>query len=191
VDASFNCITVDGDTSTNDTVLCFATGAAGGPLLAPGSPAFRVFQMGLEMVCLALARMIVRDGEGATKLVEVRVTGARTPKEARLAAEAVAHSPLVKTMLFGEDINWGRVMAALGRSGAAFDPQAVDLDIDELAVVRGGKGVGATVEAAVNDRMRQREFALAVDLHAGRASSRLWTTDLSDGYVRINAGYRS
>jgi glutamate N-acetyltransferase/amino-acid N-acetyltransferase len=143
------------------------------------------------MVCLSLAKMIARDGEGATKLVEVRIAGARTPREARLAAEAVANSPLVKTTLFGEDINWGRIMAALGRSGARFDPDAVDLFVDELPVVRRGLGLGPKAEEAANHRMRQREFALTADLHAGRAMARLWTTDLSEGYVRINAGYRT
>jgi glutamate N-acetyltransferase/amino-acid N-acetyltransferase len=191
VDASFNCITVDGDTSTNDMVLCFANGASGAPALRPGTAAFRTFQVGLDMVCLSLAKMIARDGEGATKLVEVRITGARTPREARLAAEAVANSPLVKTTLFGEDINWGRVMAALGRSGAWFDPGVVDLSVDELPVVRRGVGLGSSAEAAVNHRLRQREFALVANLHAGRAAARLWTTDLSEGYVRINAGYRT
>lgn len=191
VDASLNCITVDGDTSTNDMVLCFATGACGAPVLRPGTAAFRTFQVGLEMVCLSLAKMIVRDGEGATKLVEVRITGARTAREARLAAEAVANSPLVKTTLFGEDINWGRVLAALGRSGARFDPGRVDLSVDELPVVRRGVGLGPSAEAAANHRLRQREFALVTNLHAGRMTARLWTTDLSEGYVRINAGYRS
>ena len=191
VNASFNCITIDGDTSTNDTVLCFATGAAGGPPLVPGTAGFRTFQVGLELVCLTLAKMIARDGEGATKLVEVRVEGARTAAEARLAAETVANSPLVKTTLFGEDINWGRIMAALGRSGAQFNPTEVDIGVDEIAVVRGGVGLGAHVEETANHRMRQREFALAVHLHAGRGAARIWTTDLSEAYVRINAGYRT
>jgi len=191
VDASFNCITVDGDTSTNDMVLCFANGASGAPALRPGTAAFKTFQVGVELVCLTLAKMIARDGEGATKLVEVRIAGARTPREARLAAEAVANSPLVKTMFFGEDINWGRVMAALGRSGARFDPGGVDLWIDELPVVRRGVGLGSGAEAAANHRLRQREYALVAHLHAGRAAARIWMTDLSEGYVRINAGYRS
>jgi len=191
VDASFNCITVDGDTSTNDMVLCFATGASGAPALRPGTAVSRTFQVGLELVCVSLAKMIVRDGEGATKLVEVRITGARTAKEARLAAEAVATSPLVKTTLFGEDINWGRVLAALGRSGARFDPGTVDLWVDHVPVVRRGMGLGSGPEAAANQQLRQREFALVANLHAGRTTSRLWTTDLSEGYVRINAGYRS
>lgn len=191
VDASFNCITVDGDTSTNDMVLCFANAAAGAPPLRAGTAGFRAFQVGLEMVCLSLARMIARDGEGATKLVEVRISGARTAHEARLAAETVANSPLVKTMLFGEDINWGRVMAALGRSGARFDGGSVDLCVDELPVVKGGIGLGRSAEAAANHRLRQREFALGINLHAGSGTARVWTTDLTEGYVRINAGYRS
>jgi glutamate N-acetyltransferase/amino-acid N-acetyltransferase len=191
VDGSFNCITVDGDTSTNDMVLCFANGASGAPALRSGTAGLRRFQVGLELVCLSLAKMIARDGEGATKLVEVRITGARTPKEARLAAEAVANSPLVKTTFFGEDANWGRVMAALGRSGARFDPEGVDLWVDELPVVRRGAGLGPGAEAMANRRLRRREFALVANLHAGRATARMWTTDLSEGYVRINAGYRS
>jgi glutamate N-acetyltransferase/amino-acid N-acetyltransferase len=191
VNGSFNCVTVDGDTSTNDMVLCFATGASGAPALRPGTPGRRTFEAALDRVCLTLAKMIARDGEGATKLVEVRIRGARTPKEARLAAEAVANSPLVKTTLFGEDINWGRVMAALGRSGARLQPGAVDLFVDELPVVRRGVGLGRGAEDAANQRMRRREFALLANLHAGRATARLWTTDLSEAYVRINAGYRS
>lgn len=188
---SFNCITVDGDTSTNDMVLCFATGAAGVPRLVAGTPPYERFRRALGQVCVALAIMIVRDGEGATKLAEVRIQGARSPREARLAAETVATSPLVKTTLFGEDINWGRILAALGRSGASFDPDRVDLAVDDVPVVRRGVGLGPRAEAAANRRLRRREFALTVSLHAGRAAARFWTTDLSEAYVRINAGYRT
>jgi len=188
---SFNCITVDGDTSTNDMVLCFATGAAGASPLAAGSRASETFRQALRQVCLALAKMIARDGEGATKLAEVRIRGARSAREARLAAEAVATSPLVKTTLFGEDINWGRIMAALGRSGARFDPDRVELSVDRVPVVRRGVSLGLRAEAAANRRLRRREFTLIAALHAGRAEARLWTTDLSEAYVRINAGYRS
>lgn len=191
VAVSFNCITVDGDTSTNDMVLCFATGAAGAPRLRPGTPAFGAFRRALDQVCQTLAKMIVRDGEGATKLAEVRIQGARSLREARRAAEAVATSPLVKTTLFGQDINWGRVMAALGRSGARFDPERVDLFVDEVPVVRRGLGLGSRAEAAANRRLRRREFGLTAALHAGTATARLWTTDLSEAYIRINAGYRS
>ena len=188
---SFNCITVDGDTSTNDMVLCFATGAAGAPAVRSGTPAANALQAALDVVCLALAKMIARDGEGATKLAEVRIQGGRSTREARLAAEAVATSPLVKTTLFGQDINWGRIMAALGRSGARFDPTRVDLFVDEVPVVRRGESLGEKAEAAANRRLRRREFALIARLHAGTASTRMWTTDLSEEYVRINAGYRS
>jgi len=188
---SFNCITVDGDTSTNDMVLCFATGASGVPPLLHGTRGFEAFRRSLSQVCLTLAKMIAQDGEGATKLAEIRIQQARSEAEARRAAEAVANSPLVKTTLFGEDINWGRIMAALGRSGARFDPERVDIFVDELPVVRRGVSAGPRAEAAANRRLRRREFALLVSLHAGRAAARLWTTDLSDAYVRINAGYRT
>jgi len=188
---SFNCITVDGDTSTNDMVLCFATGAAGAPPLATGSRAIGTFGQALRQVCLALAKMIARDGEGATKLAEVRIQGARSAREARCAAETVATSPLVKTTLFGEDINWGRILAALGRSGARFDPERVDLWVDRVPVVRNGVSLGLRAEAAANRRLRRREFVLTAFLRAGRAESRMWTTDLSEAYVRINAGYRT
>jgi glutamate N-acetyltransferase/amino-acid N-acetyltransferase len=188
---SFNCITVDGDTSTNDMVLCFATGAAGGPTLAAGTRAWERFREAVQHVCLTLAKAIARDGEGATKLVEVRVQGARSEREARCAAETVATSPLVKTTLFGEDMNWGRIMAALGRSGARFDPARVELSLDELPVVRCGQSLGGRAEAAANRRLKRRETTLAISLHAGAAAARLWTTDLSEAYVRINAGYRS
>ena len=188
---SFNCITVDGDTSTNDMVLCFATGAAGGPTLVAGTRAWAQFGAAVRQVCLTLAKAIARDGEGATKLVEVRVQGARSEREARRAAETVATSPLVKTTLFGEDMNWGRIMAALGRSGARFDPARVDLSLDELPVVCGGLTLGARAEAAANRRLKRRESTLVISLHAGAAAARLWTTDLSEAYVRINAGYRS
>jgi glutamate N-acetyltransferase/amino-acid N-acetyltransferase len=191
VERSFNCITVDGDTSTNDMVLCFATGAAGTARLQADTPALGTFRRALEHVCLILAKMIVRDGEGATKLAEVRIEGARSAAEARQAAETVATSPLVKTTLFGEDINWGRLMAALGRSGARFDPAKVDLFVDEVPVVRRGMTLGPRAEAAANRRLRRREFALVACLHAGRGAARLWTTDLSEAYVRINAGYRT
>ncbi len=187
---TFNCITVDGDTSTNDTVVAFAPGAAGVEI-SPGSTAFRRFQAALNSVCEALAKMIARDGEGATKLAEIVITGARSSVEARRAAETVANSPLVKTTLFGEDINWGRIMAALGRSGAHFDPRRVAIWVDDIAVVRRGETSGERAEAAANRRLTRREFMLRADLGAGRAAGRIWTTDLSEAYVRINAGYRT
>ncbi len=190
VNETFNCITVDGDTSTNDTVLLFATGATG-VRVAPGSPAFGRFQAALTSVCETLAKMIAKDGEGATKLVEVVITGARSPMEARRAAETVANSPLVKTTLFGEDINWGRIMAALGRSGARFDQRRVAISVDDVSVVRNGQTLGERAEAAANRQLKRPEFSVHADLGAGRATARIWTTDLSEAYVRINAGYRT
>lgn len=191
VAVSFNCITVDGDTSTNDMVLCLATGAAGGPTLTPGSAPFQAFQVALTRVCVALARMIARDGEGATKLAAIQLRGARSAAEAARAARTVAESPLVKTTLFGEDINWGRIMAALGRSGARFDPEQVEIAVDGQAVVRRGMSLGPAAEARANRRLTRREFSLDIHLHAGRGAAHLWTTDLTEAYVRINAGYRS
>jgi glutamate N-acetyltransferase/amino-acid N-acetyltransferase len=188
---SFNCITVDGDTSTNDMVLCFATGAAGAPRLTRGTAPFRRFEQALGDVCLRLAKLIAWDGEGATKLAEIRIQGARTAREARLAATAVATSPLVKTTLFGEDANWGRIMAALGRSGAAFDPERVDILVDDVSIVRRSQSLGPEAETAANRRLTRREFSITARLNAGRATARLWTTDLSEAYVRINAGYRT
>jgi glutamate N-acetyltransferase/amino-acid N-acetyltransferase len=188
---TFNCVTVDGDTSTNDMVLCFATGAAGTAPLRPGTAAFRRLDEAVREVCLRLATAIARDGEGATKLATVRIQGAASAREARQAAEAVATSPLVKTTLFGQDMNWGRIMAALGRSGARFDPDAVELRVDDVVVVRRGVSCGQAAEAAANERLRQREFTLGVRLRAGRASARMFTTDLTEDYIRINAGYRS
>lgn len=191
VAASFNCITVDGDTSTNDMVVAFATGAAEAPRLTPGTAAFRDFQGALDAVCLTLAKAIARDGEGATKLAEVVVRGARSAAEARRGAEAVATSPLVKTTLAGEDMNWGRILAALGRSGARFDPDRASIAVDGVSVVRAGRSLGAAAEAAANRRLRRAEYTILVDLHAGTGTARLWTTDLTEAYVRINAGYRS
>jgi glutamate N-acetyltransferase/amino-acid N-acetyltransferase len=188
---SFNCVTVDGDTSTNDTVLCFATGAAGAPAIAAGTAAFRAFQVALTKSCVALARMIARDGEGATKLATIQLRGARSGAEAARAARTVADSPLVKTTLFGEDINWGRIMAALGRSGARFNPEAVEIGVDGIAVVRRGMSVGSAAEARANRCLKRREFTLDIDLKAGRGAAHIWTTDLSEAYVRINAGYRT
>jgi len=188
---SFNCVTVDGDTSTNDTVLCFATGASGAPSIAAGSAAFRAFQVALTTTCVRLARLIALDGEGATKLCVIQLRGARSAAEADRAARTVAESPLVKTTLFGEDINWGRIMAALGRSGARFDPERVEIAVDGVTVVRAGMSAGPAAEARANRRLTRREFTLRIDLGAGRAAAHIWTTDLSEGYVRINAGYRT
>ncbi len=189
---TFNAITVDGDTSTNDTVLLMANGLAEHPPIAEDRPeALSAFGAALEDLCKELALMIVRDGEGASKLVTVRVQGAVSEAQADQAARAVANSNLVKTAFFGEDANWGRIIAALGRSGAQFDQGRVDIAFDGIFMVRDGLGQGKAVEEQATVVLRKREFTVTIDLHAGEATKEIHTCDFSLDYVRINADYRS
>jgi len=187
VERSFNAITVDGDTSTNDTVFLLANGASG-VTLGPGSAAWEAFAAGLVQVCQSLARELVRDGEGATKLIEVRVTGARTEAEARQAAHAIANSPLVKTAFFGNDPNWGRIVMAAGKSGADLAPERLRLAIAGVPVVRDGEPLPFDRDA-VRAAMCRPETDLELDLGVGQASATVWTCDLTYDYVRINAEY--
>lgn len=188
IDRSFNCISVDGDTSTNDSVFLLASGMAGHPPIAEEGEALERFQAGLTDVTSTLARMIVRDGEGATKVVTVTVRGARTPQDAKLAATAVMTSPLVKTMLYGAEPNWGRLMAAVGRSGAGVQEERVAIWIAGHQVVR--HGVAALTDlSAPAAAMRGPEFEIVIDLQLGDASFTGWTCDLNEGYIKINAGY--
>jgi glutamate N-acetyltransferase / amino-acid N-acetyltransferase len=191
VEESFNAITVDGCMSTNDTVLLFANGMSDTPPLKAGTPRLEAFAEALFQVLSRLARMIVKDGEGATKLIRVEVVGSRTARDAGIAAKAIANSPLVKTAFFGEDCNWGRIMSAIGASGIRFDPGRVEIAVDRIPVVQKGVGLGAAAERRAAVRMRRPEFDLTVDLHGGMGRAVILTTDLSDAYVRINAGYRS
>ncbi|MBU0483310.1 MAG: bifunctional glutamate N-acetyltransferase/amino-acid acetyltransferase ArgJ [Proteobacteria bacterium] len=191
VEKSFNAISVDGDTSTNDTVLLLASGFAGNQPLMAGSPEVSAFQVVLDDLMKDLALQIVRDGEGATKLITIRVSGALTEDEARLAAETVAESKLVKTAFFGEDANWGRIIAALGRSGASFNPDLVDISFDDVLMVENGLGQGKDAETLATKVLKQKEFAVNLDLKAGAASFVCYTCDLSIDYVKINADYRS
>ncbi|MEP7151097.1 MAG: bifunctional glutamate N-acetyltransferase/amino-acid acetyltransferase ArgJ [Nitrospira sp.] len=191
VDQSFNCITVDGDTSTNDTVLCLANGMAGNHTLKPGSADFQRFCTMVETVCRTLALKICWDGEGVTKVVRIQVQGAKTVQAARQVAQTIATSNLVKTALFGGDANWGRVMAALGRAGIAIDPMRVSLQFGDVAMVRRGQGLGPAAERRLAKVFQERDFTILVDLGLGKAESHMWTTDLSYEYVRINASYRS
>ena len=192
IDQSFNRITVDGDTSTNDMVLVLANGLAGNPLLEDHKSAgARTFGRALDGLLLSLARMIVKDGEGATKEVALRIEGARNEQEARTLAMTVATSPLVKTALFGQDANWGRILAALGRSGVSFDPEKVDLFFDDLMVVKNGISQGDKVEGLAGKVLKKSALTIRVDMHQGKAKTIVYTCDLSLDYVRINADYRT
>lgn len=190
---TFNAITVDGDTSTNDSCMLIASGALGNRSLSdPASAAYRSVYAAIEGVCADLARAIVRDGEGATKLVEIRVEEAASPAEARAVADTIAHSPLVKTALFASDPNWGRVLAAIGRAGVpGLDIAGVRLWLDGVLIASGGARDPAYEEAAGQAVMAKPEFAIRVALGRGDASARVLTCDLSYDYVRINAEYRT
>jgi glutamate N-acetyltransferase/amino-acid N-acetyltransferase len=191
VEASFHSITVDGDTSTNDTALLLANGASGISALRESSAGFAAFRRALDEVCRTLALKMVQDGEGATKEVEIFVRGAKTERAAKRVAYAIARSQLVKTSFFGEDPNWGRVFAAAGYSGETFDPSRVDIYYGSVPLVRGGSPTGAAREAQAHREMRKSRFRVTVDLKAGRGQAQVWTSDLTYGYVKINAEYRT
>jgi glutamate N-acetyltransferase/amino-acid N-acetyltransferase len=188
-DKSFNRITVDGDTSTNDTLLCLAGGTGNARINDDTSQA--VFQVLLEQVCLELATQIVRDGEGATKLVRITVKGAATKQDAFKAAEAIAHSNLVKTAIYGEDPNWGRITAAAGRSGADVDPDRMDLHFGTVGLVIKGKWQGSTVEKQAAEVMKAADILITLDLNIGDYQDSFLFCDFSENYVKINADYRS
>ncbi len=190
-EVSYNCITVDGDTSTNDTVLLFANGKAGHPQLTRLDRDGETFQSMLNHVCGSLAKSVVKDGEGATKFVEILVAGARNREDAKKAAYAIAHSPLVKTAFFGEDANWGRILCALGYSGAQIRPDRVDVLFNRHPIVKNGMGVGGPLEEKAGKVLKEKSFRITINLHQGKASFLLFTTDLSFEYVKINASYRS
>ena len=188
---SFNNITVDGDMSTNDMILCMANGAAGNKRPAAGSKDSKKFQACLDTVARTLAKQVVKDGEGATKFVEIEVRNARNPVEAKKAAVTVATSSLVKTALFGEDANWGRIMAALGYSGVEMDEAKTDIYVGKSKLVEKGLGQGKQADKEAALALKQREVQLVIDLHKGKSSAMVWTCDLSCEYVKINAAYRS
>jgi len=189
VDHGFNCIVVDGDESTNDTVLMFANGVAGNDLLDKKHHDWRKFRHALDYVVRQLALAIVRDGEGATKFVTVNVTGAASPHDARLAARAIAKSPLVKTAWNGGDPNWGRIMAAVGYSGARLDDSRVDITFDDLPAVKAGKAVTEVPLKDLAAVYARKEFAIQVNLHMGKSGHTVYTCDFSREYVTINAEY--
>ena len=185
-DRTFNRITVDSDTSTSDTLLVAATGASG--VDASGQPAFA---RALEAVFHDLALQVVRDGEGARKLVEIRVTGALNEAEAHKVGMAVANSPLVKTAIAGEDANWGRIVMAVGKSGAHADRDRLSIKFGDIVVARDGFRVPDYSEEAASAYMKQQELVIGVDLGIGTGAATVWTCDLTHGYIDINADYRS
>ena len=187
VEVSFNRITVDGDTSTNDTVIALANGREE----ALPSGVLEVFHRGLTAVMKELAAMIVRDGEGATKLVRVEVKGASSPGDALTAARTVANSSLVKTAFYGQDPNWGRIMAALGRSDIQMHENKISIWLDGIKIVEGGLGTGVEHEKEAAERMKNKEFTLTIDLHQGAYEDMILTCDLTHEYVSINADYRT
>jgi glutamate N-acetyltransferase/amino-acid N-acetyltransferase len=189
---SFNRITVDGDTSTNDTVLILANGRAENVLVDEVlSDNFLKLQGALDDVLLDLALMMVEDGEGATKVVTIQVKNARSNEQAEKAARTVANSSLVKTAFFGEDANWGRIIGALGRSGADFDPERVDISFDDVVLVRDGLGQDAATEERATRVLQQPRFTVTIDLKEGSGACAFYTCDLSLDYVKINADYRT
>jgi glutamate N-acetyltransferase/amino-acid N-acetyltransferase len=188
-DRSFNRISIDGDTSTNDTVMVMANGLSGAVIQSVAHK--NIFQKVLDQILLDLAKQIVRDGEGVTKLVEIRVRGAVSDSDARNVADTVAHSPLVKTSFFGEDANWGRIVGAVGRANAEIDPEKIDVYFDDVQMVKAGMGCGKAAEAEATTVLCKPEFIVTIDLNMGRGSDLMYTCDFSVDYVRINADYRS
>ncbi len=189
---TFNRITIDGDTSTNDMVLVMANGTASNVWIDEDNPLDKqIFQDCLEDVLKDLALQIVNDGEGATKCITIRVCGARSEEEAEQMARVVANSPLVKTAFFGEDANWGRIFAAMGRSGVRFDPMQVDIAIGDIVLVRNGLAVGQQAEVAATALLKEKKIAVRIDLKDGVGCEEMYTCDFSLDYVKINADYRS
>ena len=189
---SFSCITVDGDTSTSDTVLAFATGAAGNPPLASFDDAGAdAFAAALEALCLELAQLVVRDGEGASKFIEVQVTGAASDASAHRVAMSIANSPLVKTAVAGEDANWGRVVMAVGKAGEPADRDRLSIRFGNTIVARDGCAVEGFDEAPVAAHLKGQEIEIGADLGLGDGRATVWTCDLTHGYISINADYRS
>ncbi len=189
---SFSCITVDGDTSTSDTVLAFATGKAGnGRIEDWDSPGADAFAAALNDICRELAQLVVRDGEGASKFITIRVSGAASDSSAHRVAMTIANSPLVKTAIAGEDANWGRVVMAVGKAGEPADRDKLSIAFGGVWAARDGLPVEDYDEAPVAEHLKGQEVELAVDLGLGNGRATVWTCDLTHGYISINADYRS
>jgi glutamate N-acetyltransferase/amino-acid N-acetyltransferase len=186
---SFNAISVDRDTSTNDTVLLLANGVAGNPAIKTGGKDFQTCKTAVGEILQDLARLVVKDGEGATRVVDIFVRGAKNPADAQKVARAVAYSPLVKTAFFGGDPNWGRIACAVGYAGAVVNPNKLDITVGDIPIGRNGISTGLENEKQAAAVMQQPEFSLTIDLHLGRGSAHVVTSDLSVGYVRFNSAY--
>jgi glutamate N-acetyltransferase/amino-acid N-acetyltransferase len=192
VQTSFNCVTVDGDTSTSDTLLAFATGAAGGKEISdPKDPRAYALGAAFRQVLSDLAQQIARDGEGATKFITVDVEGAESDQSARRIALSIANSPLVKTAIAGEDANWGRVVMAVGKAGEPADRDRLTIHFGGIRVAVEGERDAAYDEAATSAYMKNQDIALRVELNIGKGKARVWTCDLTSEYIAINADYRS
>ena len=186
---SFNRITIDGDMSTNDTALIMANGVLGNRPITKTSAGFPTFQKALDELTYELSKLIVKDGEGATKIVEIIVKNARSEEDAEKAALAIANSSLVKTAIYGNDANWGRIMAAAGYSKARFTPEITDIFFNKVQVVK--KGVMNNKDREATEEMKGKELKITVDLHTGKALAKVLTCDLTEDYIRINAEYRT
>ncbi len=189
VDPTFNCITVDGETSTNDMVLLLANGQAGNPPVKAGSKAYKDFVTALTHVCKTLAFKIVEDGEGATKFVTFKVNGTKTTKQAEQIGKRLANSLLVKTALFGEDPNWGRIISAVGSAGVPIKPEKLEVILNGIPLVKNGEHVKGVSASALQKAMKKKEIEIVIGLHMGKAYAETYTCDLSYDYVRINAEY--
>jgi glutamate N-acetyltransferase/amino-acid N-acetyltransferase len=189
-DASYNRVSVDGDTSVCDKVLILANGMAGNTPITEEGPAYDAFVSALMKVCVTLSKMLAKDGEGATKLIEIRVIHCRSREDAHLILNAIAKSPLVKTAFYGQDANWGRIFTAAGYSGAEFDPNKVDIYIGDLMVCKNGTALPFDEEKAL-DILKKEEVLVTLNFKDGKVNDRIWTCDFSYDYVKINGSYRS
>ncbi len=186
---SFNRITIDGDRSTNDTALIMANGMLGNPQITEKSETYPPFKKALHEVTLNLSKLIVKDGEGASKFIEIEVKGARNEADAEKAAFTVANSNLVKTAIYGNDANWGRIMAALGYSGIALEEEKIDIYFGKVRIVN--KGIGTGKDKKASGVLKGKDVKIVIDLHLGRFSARVLTCDLTEEYIRVNADYRT
>jgi glutamate N-acetyltransferase/amino-acid N-acetyltransferase len=188
---TFNSITVDSDTSTSDALILAATGKSGAAEITARSPAAKPFEAALRGVMMDLAHQVIRDGEGATKFVEIRVTGAVSAEDAHRVGMSVANSPLVKTAIAGQDPNWGRIVAAIGKSGAEADRDRLSIRFGDILVAEKGWRNPAYREEDGATYMQQQDLVIGIDLGLGKASRTIWTCDLTHRYIDINADYRS